>query len=79
MTKDTHSPPSAAFDSATDPMERPPRNDVTDKEQWAAGVIQRTYRGYRTRRELQGCGISATTRWVEVGRCQLLKKLVISQ
>ncbi|KNG84821.1 IQ calmodulin-binding motif protein [Aspergillus nomiae NRRL 13137] len=46
-------------------MERPPRNDVTDKEQWAARVIQRTYRGYRTRRELQGCGISATTRWVE--------------
>ncbi|OGM49521.1 IQ calmodulin-binding motif protein [Aspergillus bombycis] len=46
-------------------MERPPRNDVTDKEQWAATVIQKTYRGYRTRRELQGCGISATTRWVE--------------
>ncbi|RAQ60799.1 IQ calmodulin-binding motif protein [Aspergillus flavus] len=71
MTKDTHSPrlvESTKFDSATDPMERPPRNDVTDKEQWAARVIQRTYRGYRTRRELQGCGISATTRWVEVGR-----------
>ncbi|QRD81461.1 IQ calmodulin-binding motif protein [Aspergillus flavus] len=68
MTKDTHSPrlvESTKFDSATDPMERPPRNDVTDKEQWAARVIQRTYRGYRTRRELQGCGISATTRWVE--------------
>ncbi|KAB8261589.1 hypothetical protein BDV32DRAFT_32513 [Aspergillus pseudonomiae] len=57
---------SAGINSATDPMERPPRNDVTDKEQWAARVIQRTYRGYRTRRELQGCGISATTRWVEV-------------
>ncbi|GMG10285.1 unnamed protein product [Aspergillus oryzae] len=44
MTKDTHSPrlvESTKFDSATDPMERPPRNDVTDKEQWAARVIQR--------------------------------------
>ncbi|GMF76473.1 unnamed protein product [Aspergillus oryzae] len=44
MTKDAHSPrlvESTKFDSATDPMERPPRNDVTDKEQWAARVIQR--------------------------------------
>ncbi|KAE8372329.1 hypothetical protein BDV26DRAFT_103302 [Aspergillus bertholletiae] len=51
--------------SVTDPMEQPSTNDVTDKEQWAASVIQRTYRGYRTRRELRGCGISATTRWLE--------------
>ncbi|KAF7593685.1 hypothetical protein BBP40_011095 [Aspergillus hancockii] len=46
----------------------PPGDDVTDKEQWAALVIQRTYRGYRTRRELQGCGISAATRWTEAVR-----------
>lgn len=40
-------------------------DDVSDQ---AARVIQRTYRGYRTRRELQGCSISATTRWLEAVR-----------
>jgi hypothetical protein len=32
----------------------------------AAEVIQRTYRGHRRRRELQGLGLSASTRWDEV-------------
>ncbi|KAM0335416.1 hypothetical protein ACHAQA_000461 [Verticillium albo-atrum] len=30
----------------------------------AAKVIQRTYRGYRTRRETKGLGLAASTRWV---------------
>lgn len=34
----------------------------------AATVIQRTYRGYRTRRELKGLGIDASTRWIHAVR-----------
>ncbi|OJJ99125.1 hypothetical protein ASPACDRAFT_43785 [Aspergillus aculeatus ATCC 16872] len=36
----------------------PTDRDVTDKEQHAAQTIQRVYRGYRTRRELRGLGLS---------------------
>ncbi|KAJ5243456.1 IQ calmodulin-binding motif protein [Penicillium citrinum] len=42
-------------------------NDVTDsREIWAAGLIQRMYRGYRTRRELQGNNITASSRWMDM-------------
>lgn len=34
----------------------------------AAAVIQRTYRGYRTRREMKGLGLNASTRWVQAVR-----------
>ncbi|KAL2174656.1 uncharacterized protein P884DRAFT_184607, partial [Thermothelomyces heterothallicus CBS 202.75] len=34
----------------------------------AATVIQRTYRGYRARREIKGLGINASTRWVHAIR-----------
>lgn len=34
-----------------------------DKDKAAALLIQRNYRGYRTRRQLDGCNISADTRW----------------
>ncbi|GAB1310052.1 IQ domain-containing protein IQM6 [Madurella fahalii] len=34
----------------------------------AATVIQRTYRGYRARREMKGLGIDASTRWVHAIR-----------
>lgn len=34
-----------------------------DRDKAAALVIQRNYRGYRTRRQLDGCNISADTRW----------------
>lgn len=34
----------------------------------AATVIQRTYRGYRVRREMKGLGIDASTRWVHALR-----------
>ncbi|KAF3394056.1 IQ domain-containing protein IQM1 [Penicillium rolfsii] len=33
-------------------------------EERAACTIQRVYRGYRTRRELGGCGVAASTRWL---------------
>lgn len=34
-----------------------------DEDKAAALLIQRNYRGYRTRRQLDGCNISADTRW----------------
>jgi hypothetical protein len=34
----------------------------------AATVIQRTYRGYRVRREMKGLGIDASTRWIHAVR-----------
>jgi hypothetical protein len=36
------------------------------QEQHAAEMIQRNYRGYRERRQLQGIGLNASARWVEV-------------
>ncbi|KAJ5375872.1 hypothetical protein N7517_007878 [Penicillium concentricum] len=38
-------------------------NDVIEEQ--AARTVQRIYRGYRTRRELRGLGLAASTRWVE--------------
>ncbi|KAH1353260.1 hypothetical protein KXV81_004509 [Aspergillus fumigatus] len=52
--------------TATDGTEIARNNDVTVADQEnAARLIQRTYRGYRTRRELQGLGLNATARWSE--------------
>ncbi|KAJ5598851.1 hypothetical protein N7537_008935 [Penicillium hordei] len=39
-------------------------SDVIDKEE-AARTVQRIYRGHRTRRELRGLGLAASTRWIE--------------
>jgi hypothetical protein len=39
----------------------------TDEQKQAAQVIQRNYRGYRERRQLQGMGLDASARWTEVG------------
>ncbi|KAL4802038.1 hypothetical protein BDV18DRAFT_148105 [Aspergillus unguis] len=43
-------------------------DDVTSsRSEWeAARLIQRVYRGYRTRRELQGRHLTATNQWVDV-------------
>ncbi|EST04833.1 IQ motif, EF-hand binding site [Kalmanozyma brasiliensis GHG001] len=38
-------------------------NHDNDDDKAAALLIQRNYRGYRTRRQLDGCNISADTRW----------------
>jgi hypothetical protein len=37
------------------------------EQERAAQVIQRNYRGYRTRRQLNGMGLDASMRWAEVG------------
>ncbi|KAK7522768.1 hypothetical protein IWX49DRAFT_491972, partial [Phyllosticta citricarpa] len=36
------------------------------QEEFAAKLIQRNYRGYRERRQLQGLRLDASTRWIEV-------------
>lgn len=52
------------------PVERPAgnvaRHETDDKQEHAAQMIQRNYRGYRERRQLQGIGLDASARWAEV-------------
>ncbi|KAK8164316.1 hypothetical protein IWX90DRAFT_359935, partial [Phyllosticta citrichinensis] len=36
------------------------------QQELAAKLIQRNYRGYRERRQLQGLRLDASTRWIEV-------------
>ncbi|KAF1932454.1 uncharacterized protein M421DRAFT_417170 [Didymella exigua CBS 183.55] len=44
-----------------------PSDQLNDQEQQnAAQLIQRNYRGYRERRQLQGIGLDASARWAEV-------------
>lgn len=38
----------------------------TEEQKQAAQLIQRNYRGYRERRQLQGMGLDASARWAEV-------------
>ena len=38
----------------------------TQEQEQAAQLIQRNYRGYRERRQLDGIGLDASTRWAEV-------------
>ncbi|CAG5174227.1 uncharacterized protein ALTATR162_LOCUS7749 [Alternaria atra] len=40
----------------------------TDEQKQAAQLIQRNYRGYRERRQLQGMGLDASARWAEAIR-----------
>lgn len=47
-------------------MESPGMNEKERAK--AAALIQRNYRGYRTRRQMQGFGLDASSRWVEAVR-----------
>lgn len=40
--------------------------DRTAKESDAARTLQRTFRGHRERRQLQGLSLDPSTRWIEV-------------
>ena len=51
--------------SLATPNTKPVPNTTTDEQQNAAKAIQRTYRGHRTRRQLDGLGLDASTRWYE--------------
>ncbi|KAL4735038.1 hypothetical protein BDV11DRAFT_41508 [Aspergillus similis] len=44
-------------------------NDVSASQVAAVCLIQRVYRGYRTRKELQGRHLTATNRWIDVRPC----------
>lgn len=57
-----------------------PLKELQQQEQ-AAQVIQRNYRGYRERRQLKGIGLSASTRWSEVGDhsfCLVMSKRLLT-
>lgn len=45
-------------------------------EQQAAKLIQKNYRGYRARRQLEGMGLDASVRWSEVCSASTLLPLV---
>ncbi|GAD94152.1 IQ calmodulin-binding motif protein [Paecilomyces variotii No. 5] len=64
-TNDVRSSPSRneAENIQTDKPERPGMTDAEREK--AARIIQRNYRGYKTRRELKGFGLDASTRWLE--------------
>ncbi|KAJ6030895.1 uncharacterized protein N7446_000038 [Penicillium canescens] len=49
-------------------MARTPSPEGRDVIERAARTVQRVYRGYRTRRELRGFGLSASARWAEAVR-----------
>jgi len=52
---------------AADRAARSSSDQLNDEEQQkAAQLIQRNYRGYRERRQLQGIGLDASARWAEV-------------
>lgn len=61
-----HSIAAAAVASATAAGGELNRDDLLRHR--AATLIQRTYRGYRTRRELKGLGLNADTRWTHAIR-----------
>lgn len=41
----------------------------SNEQEHAAQIIQKHYRGYRERRQLQGMGLNAGARWSEVHSC----------
>lgn len=59
-------------DAKADGAARPIEDIIRSK---AATVIQRTYRGYRVRREMQGLGLDANTRWTHAIRDAQWKEL----
>lgn len=56
----------AAIASVTAAGSEPSPDDLSRHR--AAALIQRTYRGYRTRREMKGLGLNADTRWTHAIR-----------
>ncbi|TKY86241.1 hypothetical protein EX895_005066 [Sporisorium graminicola] len=54
--------PSTQDGNETEPQQHE-HDHNNDDDTAAALLIQRNYRGYRTRRQLDGCNISADTRW----------------
>lgn len=57
---------SAATASSDNAAQSLSGQDNDQAQQKAAQLIQRNYRGYRERRQLQGIGLDASARWAEV-------------
>ena len=62
MAEESAAPVASAETASQPPSEQ---NDQHAQQQ-AAQMIQRNYRGYRERRQLQGIGLDASARWAEV-------------
>jgi hypothetical protein len=62
MAEEGAAPVASAGTAAQTPSDQ---NDQ-HAQQHAAQMIQRNYRGYRERRQLQGIGLDASARWAEV-------------
>ncbi|KAK8043587.1 IQ calmodulin-binding domain-containing protein [Apiospora rasikravindrae] len=58
-------PPAEGVDAATAAADNNALDSLQDK---AATLIQRSYRGYRVRREMKGLGLDASTRWTHAIR-----------
>lgn len=58
-------PSSEQKDNGTAEQHESP-NDSHAGDDDAAKTIQRNYRGYKSRREMKGCGMSAQSRWREL-------------
>jgi hypothetical protein len=58
VTPESHGP------AKVEAVQAGPHEDKEQEE--AAQLIQRNYRGYRERRQLEGMGLDASSRWVEV-------------
>lgn len=57
------------------------REDDVVAQERAAGTIQRTYRGHRERRQMQGLSLDPSTRWIEVSEalCFLFVKQAMAR
>jgi hypothetical protein len=53
--------------TAENAQENPVSTMADEESRQAAILIQKTFRGHRTRRQLKGFGLDASTRWYEVG------------
>ncbi len=53
-------------DKTEDDTAKQQARDDSHGEDDAAKTIQRNYRGYKNRREMKGCGMSAQGRWREL-------------
>lgn len=59
-----------------DPVPGQGRAHAPGEQEAAAQMIQRNYRGYRERRQLEGMGLDASTRWSEVRIALLIYNVV---
>ena len=59
-------PADKAVDTQNDPTTAIQSGPGEKRQQQAAELIQRNYRGYRSRRQLQGMGLDPNARWAEV-------------